>query len=306
MQVVFDCSLARFFHRSLIFTGIDFSMFTQQDIARYYDLSEVHYRLFWKLDTSRSLHYGYWNSSTRNFHEALLNINRVLADKVTITKDDRVLDAGCGVGGSSLWLAAERGCRVTGISLNANQVRKATAFAQEAGLQNQVTFAQRNYLDTGYPSESFDVVWGIESVCYADDKIAFLNEAARLLRKGGRLVMADFFQAENLSQKAAAAVKKFANSWAINEFALESQFCKEAAAAGFCGIVSEDISPAILPSAKRLYKAYWMGKPAAVLYRLFRGQPTSLAANNVESALLQYTTLKKGWWQYRIISAVKA
>ncbi|WP_121353139.1 SAM-dependent methyltransferase [Flavisolibacter nicotianae] len=281
-------------------------MFTHQDIARYYDLSEVHYRLFWKLDTSRSLHYGYWDSSTKDFHEALLNINRVLADKVSITKDDNVLDAGCGVGGSSLWLAGFRGCQVTGISLNEKQVQKANAAAQQAGLQNRVTFAQKDYLNTGYPSESFDVVWGIESVCYADDKSAFLNEASRLLRKGGRLVIADFFQAENLPQRAAAAVKKFANSWAINEFALESEFCRDAAAAGFCRIVSEDISQAILPSAKRLYKAYWLGKPAAILYRLFRGKPTSLAANNVESALLQYTTLKKGWWKYRVISAVKA
>lgn len=281
-------------------------MFTHHDIARYYDLSEAHYRLFWKLDRSRSLHYGYWDSSTRNFHEALININRVLADKAAITKEDRVLDAGCGVGGSSLWLAGERGCTVTGISLNEKQVKKARAFAREAGLQSQVRFDQKNYLETGYASETFDVVWAIESVCYADDKGAFLNEAFRLLKKGGRLVLADFFQAENLSHKAAASVKKFANSWAINAFAFENQFCREAAGAGFCRIVSEDISPAILPSAKRLYRAYWLGKPAAILYRLFWGRPTSLAAKNVESALLQYTTLKKGWWQYRIVSAVKS
>src|SRR5689334_15996501 len=111
-------------------------MFTNHDIARYYDLSERHYRLFWNLDKSRSLHYGYWDSSTRNFHEALLNINRVLADKANIQEGERVLDAGCGVGGSALWLAKERKCLVTGISLNKTQIEKATASARDAKLNN--------------------------------------------------------------------------------------------------------------------------------------------------------------------------
>ncbi|MES3039121.1 MAG: LuxR C-terminal-related transcriptional regulator, partial [Bdellovibrionota bacterium] len=47
---------------------------SNKEVARYYDLSEVHYRLFWNLQESKSLHYGYWDSSTKNFHQALLNI----------------------------------------------------------------------------------------------------------------------------------------------------------------------------------------------------------------------------------------
>ena len=110
-------------------------MFNNDDIARYYDLSEVHYRRIWDLGKSRSLHYGYWDKSVRNFHEALLNINRVMADEAGIAGGETVLDAGCGVGGSSTWLARERNCRVTGITLNERQVREALKSAFAGNLQ---------------------------------------------------------------------------------------------------------------------------------------------------------------------------
>src|SRR5215216_5216255 len=113
-------------------------MFSKNDISRYYDLSEVHYRLFWRLDKSRSLHYGYWDSSVKNFHEALLNINNVLAKQVNISKEDVVLDAGCGIGGSAIWLVKNIGCKVTGITLNDNQIKHANAFAKKEVLEHLV------------------------------------------------------------------------------------------------------------------------------------------------------------------------
>src|SRR5689334_12923414 len=109
-------------------------MFSKNDIARYYDLSEVHYRRIWKLDKSRSLHYGYWDNSVKNFHEALLNVNKVLAEVAEIKEGENVLDAGCGVGGSSIWLATEKNCTVTGISLNENQINKAVVLAKTSGV----------------------------------------------------------------------------------------------------------------------------------------------------------------------------
>lgn len=280
-------------------------MFTNEDIARYYHLSEVHYKLFWNLDKARSLHYGYWDSSTKNFNEALLNINRVMADRAEITKGMNVLDAGCGVGGSSLWLAANRECSVTGISLSDKQVQKAADFARQSGLDDKVKFEQRDFTTTGYPSESFDIVWAIESVCHAYDKSEFLKEAFRVLKKGGRLIVADFFKTDGLTGANAQKIQDFANSWAVTDFATWKSFHQQLKEVGFGNIENEDASKAVMPSAKRLYRFYFLGKPASLLYRLFKGKPTSLAANNVDSAYLQYITLRKGLWKYRIVTAIK-
>ena len=83
-------------------------MFSTQDISRYYDVSEIHYRRHWGLQKSLSLHYGYWDASTKNFHEAMQNINREMCIMAEIKGGERVLDAGCGVGGSSIWLAKNK------------------------------------------------------------------------------------------------------------------------------------------------------------------------------------------------------
>jgi cyclopropane fatty-acyl-phospholipid synthase-like methyltransferase len=177
------------------------AMFSKNDISRYYDLSEVHYRKIWDLDKSRSLHYGYWDDSVKNFHEALLNINKVLAEIAEIKEGENILDAGCGVGGSSLWLAMEKNCTVKGISLNTRQIGKANASAKEFDMHEKVSFEQKDYTNTFYAANSFDVVWAIESVCYADDKSDFLKEANRVLKPGGRLIIADFFKKKDLNHE---------------------------------------------------------------------------------------------------------
>lgn len=280
-------------------------MFSNHEVARYYELSEVHYRLFWRLEKSRALHYGLWEPTTKNFHEALLNTNRVLAEMAGIKGGETVLDAGCGVGGSSLWLAGERNCLVTGITLSEKQVAKATAFANEAGVQESVRFECRDFMNTGFPDQFFDVVWGVESICHAPDKALFLKEAFRILKKGGRLVMADFFQKDGLQGKAATLMQRFAHSWAVDSFATWETFEDNLQAAGFRTLQMKEASKQVKPSVDRLYRYYLLGKPAALLYRLFKGQPTALAGNNVESARLQHQTFQRGWWQYRLIKAEK-
>ena len=139
-------------------------MFSKKDIVRYYDLSEIHYRLHWNMDKSRSLHYGYWDASTKNFHEALLNINRIIAQHAGISKDQIALDAGCGVGGSAIWMAKNIGCSVTGISLSERQITLANASAKKENVEHLVTFLQKDYTATGFDDNTFDVIWAIESV----------------------------------------------------------------------------------------------------------------------------------------------
>lgn len=280
-------------------------MFNNDDISRYYDLSEVHYRKVWNLDKTRSLHYGYWDDSVKNFDEALLNINKVLADHAQVKEGEKILDAGCGVGGSSLWLANKMKCHVVGISLNERQIKKANDHAKAFGVEDKVFFEQNDYGNTGYPAGSFDVVWAIESVCYANDKGTFLKEASRLLKPQGRLIIADFFKTEDLGTKDAALVKQWANGWAINDFATVGEFNSKLNENDFKEIEFIDITKAIMPSAKKLYRSFFLGIIGAELYGIFNPHATLLGKNNVLNAKLQYTTLKKGLWKYMIVKATK-
>src|SRR5215213_3712833 len=127
-------------------------------IIAYYDKTWLDYRILWLNRRTLSVHFGYTDATTRGHADALLNMNRVLADRAGIHPGMRVLDAGCGVGGSSIWLAQSRGASVIGITPVASQVARARRFAAARRLGDQVRFEQADYTDTPFPDASFDVV----------------------------------------------------------------------------------------------------------------------------------------------------
>lgn len=61
--------------------------------------------MLWLNPQNRAIHFGYWDEHIRSHSESLLNINRVLTNHLGIRSGQRILDAGCGVGGSTIWLA---------------------------------------------------------------------------------------------------------------------------------------------------------------------------------------------------------
>src|SRR4051812_40625034 len=98
------------------------SAITEKQIISYYDETQVDYAIVWHLNTHLSMHYGYWDETTPNLRSALLRMNAMVAEFGRIRKGALVLDAGCGVGGSSLFLARQFKCRVQGITLSQQQV----------------------------------------------------------------------------------------------------------------------------------------------------------------------------------------
>ena len=99
----------------------------------------------------------------------------------------RVLDAGCGVGGSARHLARKWGAEVQGLTLSPVQCRLAQDMTPS---ELNVHFAVQDTTQTTFPDESFDMVWALESAEHMPSKQGFLAECTRLLRPGGQLLMA--------------------------------------------------------------------------------------------------------------------
>jgi len=91
-------------------------------IIDYYRVTENAYKDSWDLDNSLAIHYGYWDEKVRSFPASLLRMNEVMIEAAGIMVDDKVLDAGCGVGGSSIFIATTTGAHVSGITLSEKQV----------------------------------------------------------------------------------------------------------------------------------------------------------------------------------------
>ncbi|MCB0554849.1 MAG: methyltransferase domain-containing protein, partial [Phaeodactylibacter sp.] len=96
-----------------------------RELIDYYDQTRFDYHIAWVGRENQAVHFGFYDHQAGQHAEALSNTNRVLADLAGIQPGQRVLDAGCGKGGSCLWLARHRQASVVGISPVASQVAEA-------------------------------------------------------------------------------------------------------------------------------------------------------------------------------------
>lgn len=277
-------------------------IFKQEDVAEYYNTTLIHYEKWWNLKKSLSLHYGIWDDETKNFRQALLNTNFHLQQLAKITKNDHVLDAGCGVGGASIFLAKSAGCKVDGITLSQKQVDYANKAAQNSKVNDKVSFYLMDYTQTSYPNDTFDVIWACESISSAPDKTAFIKEAARILKPGGRLVMSDFFYAnpEAIPHK---WMVKWGETWGISTFIAFDTFSKALQNSGFRNIETSDYTNKIYKSARRMYFTALMGAIPSELYNVTHPGVSRFAKTHYKCGFYQYKALQQGLWNYNIIVA---
>lgn len=274
--------------------------FSDSDITNYFDLTRNHYNFFWKVNKYRTLHYGYWDETTKNFSQALMKINSVMAQKAGIKDGMKILDTGCGEGGSLAWVASHYKVEVTGITLSEKQMGQGNAFLTEQNLSSKARIEVQSFLQTKFPDNSFDVVWAIESVCYAHNKKEYLEEMFRILKPGGKIILADFFVPRQLNEKEKTIMNKMAYSWAVPFFELTTNFLAFAKEVGFKSAVTDDITSHVAKSIKRLYFFFYMGLPVSLLYNLFHPNVPLASKNNVYSAYWQYVGYKKKLWSYQL------
>ncbi|MCC3407552.1 MAG: methyltransferase domain-containing protein [Microcoleus sp. PH2017_10_PVI_O_A] len=195
-----------------------------QQIQQLYDASSGLWEQVW----GEHMHHGYYGPDGNlkkerrqaqiDLIEELLGWARVPTEQA-LSEPYRILDVGCGIGGSTLYLTEkfgsiaqnnlksdggvepdfsrsgqpnQAGDRVTatGITLSPVQANRAKERAKIAGLESNVNFLVADALNMPFPDESFDLVWSLESGEHMPDKIKFLQECCRVLKPGGTLILA--------------------------------------------------------------------------------------------------------------------
>jgi tocopherol O-methyltransferase len=280
-------------------------MFTKKDIAEYYNTTQTHYEKWWDLNNGLSLHYGIWEEGTGNFAEALVNTNRILMNLSNIQDSEKILDAGCGVGGAALYLSNNKNVKVTGITLSEKQVKFATARAREKKSDQNVSFHVIDYTNTPFEDESFDVVWACESISSAPDISDFIRESFRLLKKGGRLILSDFFITNYHHDDKNEWIGKWCQTWSISNLVTSDYFVNALRERKYEVKENIDYTRQIYKSSKRMYYAAILGAFPSELYNFFHPGVSRFAKKHYLSGFFQYKALKENLWEYRIILAVK-
>ncbi len=167
-------------------------------IRFHYDVGSLFYRLLW----GRHIHHGLWEAD-ESPAVAQLRLTETLAREARIGRAARVLDVGCGLGGSSIYLARTLDCRVTGITLSALQRHWATWSAWRRGVGRRTEFRRSDAEEIELPAESFDVVWSIEATEHLFDKPRFFRRAHDWLASGGRVAICAWLAGDDLASDAA-------------------------------------------------------------------------------------------------------
>lgn len=274
-----------------------------QDVVRYYDQTWADYRIIWLSRSNYAFHFGYHDAPGMRHRDALVRNNEVMADAAQVQVGDRVLDAGCGVGGSSCWLAQQRGATVVGITLVPNQVERARVIAERRGVADKTTFQVADYSRIPYPDASFDVVWAQESLCHGADKAATYREFHRVLRPGGRLVIAEYMRTTRaLTGLNARMVRGWLAGWMMPDLDTFDEHRQSATAAGFEAVAVRDATLFTQPSLRRLFFRSVLLYPIAIALHLLRIR-SDTQHGNVRASVLQYLALRRKLWGYGILSA---
>ena len=137
------------------------------------------------------LNLGYWPEA-RTIDEACEAMVDLVGRTAGITSDDEVVDVGFGFAEQDIyWTRRFSPKRIIGVNITPEQVRVARDRVQKLGLEDRIDLREGSATATGLPDACCDVVTAVECAFHFDTREKFFAEAARLLRPGGRLVLAD-------------------------------------------------------------------------------------------------------------------
>jgi cyclopropane-fatty-acyl-phospholipid synthase len=118
---------------------------SSNNVVHHYGLTREFYELF--LDEDRMYSMAYYRDPANSLERAQLDKKALIAAKLQLGPNMRVLDIGCGWGGFGLYLNRHFGCEVLGVSLAPDQVAFANERAAAAGVAGKVKFQLINYRD---------------------------------------------------------------------------------------------------------------------------------------------------------------
>ncbi len=250
-------------------------------IARFYDASSALWEDIW----GEHMHHGYYGKAGGyriDRRQAQIDLIEELLHWSGVTSADSIIDLGCGIGGSTLYLAEKYNARLFGVTLSPKQAARATERAKEANLEGRVSFQVADAQNLPYENDSFDLVWSLESGEHMPDKRKFLQECYRVLKPGGKLIFVTWCHrptdsvAGELTAKEKHLLQKIYRVYCLPYVISLPEYENIAGECGFKEIITDDWSTAVAPFWDRVITSAFDIK--AILGLLNSGATTIEAA----------------------------
>ncbi len=230
----------------------------RRQVVRYYTEAGPDYEAW---SRSFNMHFGYFRRGLNPLRlEAMLDeMTRQVLDRlgIDLSAGGRLADLGCGLGAPARWAARRyAGLEIDAVTLVPWQVQRARRLAAEQGIDGRLRFWSADFTATPFSDKTFDGAYAIESACHDAGlaKEGFVREAARVLKPGARLVLADGFLKRGRPTRwpLSRLFEVVCADWALETFADLPAFTRCLAEHGFEDLEVEEISWRIVPSVAHI------------------------------------------------------
>lgn len=278
-----------------------------QRIIEFYEEASMDYG-HWSKDFN--MHLGFFRRGLNPFdrEKMLEQMNLEIARRLKLKPSDKafLIDLGCGFGAIARTIARHYSkATIKGVTVVPSQVEIAKKLNARENLENRIEILEGDYTALPFEDGAADGVWAVESACYAKgaDKENLVGEMARVLKTGGRFVIADCF-IKHPEKKFNALIERcyseVCKNWALSEMPVIDNFVAALKKHNFRDIRIEDISWRVAPSLAHAPFAV-AGFIAKKLFAGERMKPQSI--NNLKASLLApLVSLNRSKFSYCLIS----
>ncbi len=287
-----------------------FAKLSKERVTEFYEEASADYE-HWS--RGFNMHLGFYRRGLNPFdrEQMLEQMNLEIAARLGVDCQTApfLVDLGCGAGAISRSVARRfPQAVVKGVTLAPSQVETARKLNAKENLEHRIEILRGDYAALPFADGSADGVWAVESACYADGaaKENLLRETARILKTGGRIVVADCFIKQPEKKFGGLIEKCYARvceNWALSEMPSLEYFTAALKRQGFHSILVEDISWRVAVSLAHAPFAV----STFVVKKLFAGERLSRqSVNNLTASLLAPALgLNRSKFSYCLVSATR-
>jgi cyclopropane fatty-acyl-phospholipid synthase-like methyltransferase len=217
-----------------------------EGVRRYYDNNAARFERYGQ--GGASIHRAVWGPGVKTRAQAFHFVDELILGALSGHRDGkaRIVDLGCGVGASLLYLASRLDMTGEGITISPLQAARASELIAASKATAPVRCREGNYLDLPADLADTDLAFSIEAFVHSPDAARYFQQAARILRPGGKLVVCDDFltpSASHASPRAARWIEEFRRGWRVGSLVTVEQARALAAAEGLTLVHDLDLTP---------------------------------------------------------------